>query len=243
MKISPISLRLNSINQKSQAKKVNFAQNSIQESALAKVSLDKMQAMNNISFKGNLNESDRNEIVASTVAMLRSPLLKQDREGRTFFHQCSYEQLKKVKPLISPLMVRCAFKTYDYKGFTPLHYMHSYNDIDKVNLYADILGDEAKEVFAQGLLAKDADGFTPLLGARNKNLLFTYALILEEKAIPVFEEALLTKDSEGYTQKAYIHNEEILDAYREILGDKKAQEIFDKADKMDEENEKRLENS
>ena len=237
MKISPISLRLNSINQKSQAKKVNFAQNSIQESALAKVSLDKMQAMNNISFKGNLDESDRNEIVASTVAMLRSPFLKQDREGRTFFHQCSYEQLKKVKPLISPLMVRCAFKTYDYKGFTPLHYMHSYSDADKAYLYADILGDEAKEVFAQGLLVKDADGFTPLLGARNRNLLFTYALILEEKAIPVFEEALLAKDSEGFTQKYYIHNEEILDAHREILGDKKAQEIFDKADKMDKENE------
>lgn len=241
MRVSSINFRLNSINQKSQAKKVNFAQNPIQKTSLAKVSLDKMQAMNNISFKGNLDESDRNEIVASTVAMLRSPFLKQDREGRTFFHQCSCGQLKQKRPLISPLMVRCAFKTYDDKGFTPLHYMHSYNDIDKANLYADILGNEAKEVFAQGLLAKDADGFTALSGVRNKKLLFTYALILEEKAISVFEEALLTKDNEGYTQKAYIHNEEILDAYREILGDKKAQEIFDKADKMDEENEKRLE--
>lgn len=150
MNISPISLRLNSINQNSQAKKVNLAQNPIQESNLSKVPLDNLQAMNNISFKGEFNIL--HATLLDVCEAIKSPLLKPDTSGNTFFHKCSYEELLEKEDEITPQMLEIALLLKNDKGQTPL----ITSSADKIKFFRSVLGlDNSYKVFGNSLMTSN----------------------------------------------------------------------------------------
>lgn len=147
MNISPISLRLNSINQNSQLKKANLAQNPIQESNLSKVSLDNLQAMNNISFKGGYDYDNLN--LLDVYKTIKSPMFKLDSLGQTFFHKCSYEELLEKKDEITPLALEVGLLLKNSDGLTPL----DTSSADKINFFYEVLGKRKSEkVFLRSLM-------------------------------------------------------------------------------------------
>ena len=150
MNISPISLRLNSINQNPQAKKANLAQNPIQESNLSKVSLDNLQAMNNISFKGGFNIL--HATLLDVCEATKSPLLKPDSSGNTFFHKCSYEELLEKEDEITPLIVELGLLSKNNNGHTPL----ITSSADKIKFFRRVLGsDYSYKVFRNSLMTSN----------------------------------------------------------------------------------------
>ena len=118
---------------------------------LAKLSLEQLQGMNNISFRGNE--------IANSPDILNSPLLETDENGQTFFHKASIEDLKAKKQEITPQLLKIALPMQDNDGNTCLYYTKG---PEFINIVADILGDEAPETFAKTCAAKNENNIALL---------------------------------------------------------------------------------
>ena len=155
MHISPIGLDYGNLRQ-NKIKKSNskVISNPVKSSDnTVKLSLEQLQKMNNISFKGDKAANSPNE----TEAVLNSPLLKTDENGQTFFHKASVEDLKARKQNIPPQLLKIALSMQDWRGDTCLHYTKG---PEFINIIVDILGDEAPEVLSKVLALKNDNGDT-----------------------------------------------------------------------------------
>ena len=186
MNISPINFRLNSINQR--PNKNNFIQNSIQENSLAKVSLEQLKGMYNLTFKG--------------VEGFGSKFLKKDEYGDTFFHKCNYDALELNKNQITPEILEVALLTQNKFGETPLF------DIDDKRIlleFGEILGPKrASKVFSEAISKQNKQGKTILHCADNKTVEILYDFIGPKKAPKAFSSVLFILDNEGKTPIDYL---------------------------------------
>ena len=233
MHISPIGLDYGNLRQ-NKIKKSNskVISNPVKSSDnTVKLSLEQLQKMNNISFKGDKAANSPNE----TEAVLNSPLLKTDENGKTFFHKASVEDLKARKQKITPQLLKIALSMQDNRGNTCLHYI---KDPESINIIVDILGDKASEVLSEMLPIQD-DAKETFLNCYHyqqyPETLEIYAKALKDKAPETFAKACLVRDNEGETpilNLIYYSNrsQESLDASKVVfraLGDKTTEVIED----------------
>ena len=235
MHISPIGLDYGNLRQ-NKIKKSNskVISNPVKSSDnTVKLSLEQLQKMNNISFKGDKAANSPNE----TEAVLNSPLLKTDENGKTFFHKASVEDLKARKQKITPQLLKIALSMQDNRGNTCLHYI---KDPESINIIVDILGDKASEVLSEMLPIQNDLNRTFLHYDQYPETLEIYAKALKDKAPETFAKACLAKDKEGKTPIFYLIDQsnlfqENLDASKVVfrtLGDKTTEVIEDYIDRF-----------
>ena len=260
MRINPIGLGYGNLKPNKVEKNNSKVMSNPVESSqkLAKLSLEQLQGINNISFKSNSSNQDEIE------AILNSPLLKTDRDGRTFFHRASAEDIEARRQEITPQLLRIAMPMQDYDSNTCLHYTKG---SEFVNTIADILGDEAPEFIPKLYTLKNKMNRTPIdikacrkkqdelealfkiLGNRttkfvreyrsaNGSTIFHYPLKPEvaqiiidnmgDEAQQVLSELLPMQDDDKNTLLHNIQRPKTLEIYAETLKDK-APEVFAKA--------------
>ncbi len=214
MQINSIKLGVSSLKQnKIKKSNSNIISTPIKDSHnLAKLSLEQLQGMNNISFKGNSDELNEirkiifglnlqngeihssqeeiNKAIFDIAAIINSLLLKTDKDGRNFFHKASGEDLEARKREITPQLLRIAIPARDNYGNTCLHYK---KDPKFVKIVSDILGDEAHEIFAETLAMKNNGGDTFLHNKQYPETLEMYRKILGDKASEIFANACFTR--------------------------------------------------
>ena len=170
--------------------------------------------MNDISFRGNNDEFNEirkiifelnlqngeihssqekiNKAIFDIAAIINSLLLKTDKNGQTFFHKATGEDLEARKQEITPQLLKIALSMQDNHGYTCFHYK---KDPKFVKVVSDILGDETPEVFAKTLTLKSNNGETFLHNKQYPETLKMYVKALEERAPEVFEKIYTTQDN------------------------------------------------
>ena len=264
MQINSIKLGVSSLKQnKIKKSNSNIMSTPIKDSHnLAKLSLEQLQGMNNISFKGNSDELNEirkiifglnlqngeihssqeeiNKAIFNIAAIINSLLLKTDEDGRNFFHKASGDDLEARKQEITPQLLRIAIPARDNYGNTCLHYK---KDPKFVKIVSDVLGDEAPEIFAETLAIKNDDKGTFLHNKQYPETLEMYRKILGDKASEIFANACLTRYKWGARaidllvlyQHAAIERAEESNVVFKALGDKSLlkQEVIVKISKVE----------
>lgn len=178
MRINPIGLGYGNLKpNKIEKNNSKIISNPVEGSQkLAKLSLEQLQGMNNISFRGNgYNQNETIRILSTlyenrttdniqdffneAMAILNSPLLKTDENGRTFFHKASSEDLEAKRQEITPQILKIALPIKDNYGKTCLNYKEN---TDFANTVANILGDKVAEFYTELYGAKNKNGMTPI---------------------------------------------------------------------------------
>ena len=171
MRINPIGLGYGNLKpNKVEKNNSKVMSNPIKDSrSLAKLSLEQLQGMNNISFRGNgynpdeiielltiFSQDRKTEKIQNFLnqakVILNSPLLNRNKKGQTFFHKATGEDLEVEKEEITPQLLKFALTIKDNKGNTCFHYA---KDPKFATIVAEILGDEAPITFAKTCAIKN----------------------------------------------------------------------------------------
>ena len=120
----PIGFKPITFNQNfSSSKKNNATQNITKNVPMIKLSPEQLQNLSNISF--------------GAARKNKSVFYSSENSGNTFFHNCTYRELKRKKHRITPSILKNALLRQNNYGMTPLH---TISNRDVLDTFIEILG-------------------------------------------------------------------------------------------------------